>query len=252
MMMILLFVCIGLAASSPLERIVNGADAYYGEFPSQAGLLIKSSNSHICGGVLVSRRYVLTAAHCVGQSASYYRIVLGRHRRNNADSAEQYLDVTRITIHPGYNPNGAGFPNDMAMLELSADANTGSNYISTISLAETNDDFTGQTCTISGWGRLVGGGSLANTLQKVEMTQISNAQCLSAMTNVGNAAILSSHICVQTSGKSACNGDSGGPMYCNGKLAGITSWVVGSCLTSYPSVYGRVSSFRSFIDPFLN
>ncbi|KAK6191995.1 hypothetical protein SNE40_003552 [Patella caerulea] len=249
----LLLALFGCVFSAPSERIVGGSNAYAGQFPWQVSLQVSSGSSwsHNCGGILISSNRVLTAAHCVdGRSASQFRVVLGEHRLQNTDGTEQYLSLSSLVMHPSYdgNNNNDGFAHDFAVLRLSGSANTGSSAVSIIGMANSGDDFTNEKCTISGWGRTVGGGSLPNTLQYIAMTQISNAQCRSAMSSVGGASIGSGHICVAEPNKSACNGDSGGPMVCSGKLAGVTSWVVGSCLTSYPSVYGRVSEYRNWID----
>jgi len=44
------------------KRIIGGNEAYFGEFPWQAHIRIAG---YQCGGVLVSRWYVATAAHCI-------------------------------------------------------------------------------------------------------------------------------------------------------------------------------------------
>jgi len=60
-----------------------------------------------------------------------------------------------------------------------------------------------------------------------------------------------------TQARGACNGDSGGPLVCRTgsgntpqdfTLAGITSWGRSGCATTSPSVYVRVSTFRSWIN----
>lgn len=43
-------------------KIVGGKDAEIKDFPYQVS--VQSFNSHICGGSIISRRHVLTAAHC--------------------------------------------------------------------------------------------------------------------------------------------------------------------------------------------
>merc|ERR1712121_585098 len=64
--------------------------------------------------------------------------------------------------------------------------------------------------------------------------------------------IKGNHICVgkkHTSG--SCSGDSGGPLVCKEgdsyTLAGVTSFGLVTCSTSYPSVYSRISYFRDWI-----
>ena len=56
---------------------------------------------------------------------------------------------------------------------------------------------------------------------------------------------------VEDAKKDACSGDSGGPLVCQKggvwTLAGATSWGSSSCSTYYPSVYARISYFRSWI-----
>lgn len=51
----------------PLSRITGGTDASPTDIPWAAGVLIHGGTSghDFCSGVLISRRYALTAANCV-------------------------------------------------------------------------------------------------------------------------------------------------------------------------------------------
>jgi hypothetical protein len=51
------------------KRIIGGNEAYFGEFPWQAHIRIAG---YQCGGVLVSRWYVATAAHCIHRSVWWH------------------------------------------------------------------------------------------------------------------------------------------------------------------------------------
>lgn len=52
----------GKSVGKPMPRIVGGDDALFGEFPWQ--VLVKIA-SHQCGGSIINRRFIVTAAHCV-------------------------------------------------------------------------------------------------------------------------------------------------------------------------------------------
>lgn len=64
---------------APQEDIVGGTTASAGEFPFIASLQV--SGRHICGGTLINRNTIVTAAHCsvsnVIGSVSNLRVRLG-------------------------------------------------------------------------------------------------------------------------------------------------------------------------------
>ncbi|ESO88407.1 hypothetical protein LOTGIDRAFT_193307 [Lottia gigantea] len=239
------------------ERIVGGEIAKNNEFPSIVSLQKSSFGgllwSHICGGILISSNYVLTAAHCVdGSSASTLRVLLGRNDLNNNNEANaQRINIAQVTMHEGYNSNADGFPNDVAVLRLSSTANLVPGFVEVSELSPDNT-YAGETAVLAGWGKLAGSESTTSSkLYRLDIPVISNDACTQAW---GANYIMETHICVHDDGREsgACNGDSGGPMYCsNGSggyyVCGVTSWGQNGCPGTTPSVYGRVSKFASWI-----
>ena len=58
----------GSCGKGSAVRIVGGQEARRGDWPWQALLQSARSGSQFCGGTLVHRQWVLTAAHCVERS----------------------------------------------------------------------------------------------------------------------------------------------------------------------------------------
>lgn len=58
------YIVCGRTIQTPERRIIGGEGARYGEFPYQVHIKIAK---HQCGGALVDRQSIVTAAHCVYQ-----------------------------------------------------------------------------------------------------------------------------------------------------------------------------------------
>merc|ERR1719315_246852 len=191
--------------------IVGGQAAKRGSLPWQVSI---QSWGHFCGGTVIGKRWILTAAHCFSKSgASNNKIVAGEHKLRKTEGSEQTVRIGRVYVHPKYNRRT--MLNDIALLKLSQDLRLDS-YTQPACLPkkanEARDYASGGQVTVSGWGRLSSGGSSPDTLQMVRVPFISDQTCNKR--EVYNGDILETMICAGKlgGGKDSCQGDSGGPL----------------------------------------
>jgi len=236
-----------------LPYIIGGHDVESpGSYPWQVSLQMYG-NSHICGASVISSRWVLTAAHCVSYGPQYYTVVLGGHDITTQRQGHPVrYNIHQIIKHPGYRADGwQGFPNDIALMQLSKPAELDGTYAAAIEMAESGDNFEGQSCTITGWGRMIENGYYKNPniLQEAQIQVFKKSDC---QRKWGSIRVGDDHVCVGIPNqKGSCNGDSGGPLTCTKGdkqvLVGATSWGANGCSTYYPSVYASVAHFRAWI-----
>ncbi|XP_045188152.1 trypsin-like [Mercenaria mercenaria] len=236
---------VDLSYGNSLSRIIGGSDVNSIEDHPHQVSLQNRFGSHMCGGSIIDNQWILTAAHCVDSGGpSGYKISLNSELLYGDSTI---YDVAQIIKHPNYNQVDDGaYPNDIALLKLKTVMDFQQFNHKAITLAPADSgNFAGTTCTITGWGNTDGGvSSIPNVLQQTTGKILSGADCAAAWSSNYNHQV---HICIDNSNTGSCNGDSGGPMVCNGVLAGVTSWGASGCATSYPSVYARVSNYNEWI-----
>nr|AKV16241.1 putative chymotrypsinogen [Pectinaria gouldii] len=219
--------------------VIDGVDSDIADYPFQLSLLF--GGSHTCGASVLSANKALTAAHCtINRETSAFSVRAGSSTHL---SGGQVVNVASVVEHPDYQNFGA-YPNDVCVVTLSGSLDLGDSNVALTVLDPTNaGDRVGDICKISGWGRDESG-DLPDILQSRDMQVISNAECSSY-----SGGIEDGHICIMSTDGlgSACSGDSGGPLTCNGNQAGVTSWVFGNCATDMPNGYARVAYFNDWI-----
>ncbi|XP_038629325.1 proproteinase E-like [Scyliorhinus canicula] len=235
-------------------RVVNGVDAKPYSWPWQISLEVGQGSyyAHTCGGSLIGRDWVVTAGHCI-QSGRSYRVVLGEYDRAAPEGGEETIAAAKIFVHPQWNPSCLACGNDIALIKLSKPA-TLNDKVKPACIPPSGDIFANDyPCYVTGWGTLYTGGPLATKLQQALLPVVDHQTC--QQSDWWGSYVTTTMVCAGGYEKSGCNGDSGGPLNCQGAdglwyAYGVVSFGSGwGCNTlKKPTVFTRVSAFNSWID----
>ncbi|XP_070262979.1 granzyme H-like isoform X2 [Myotis yumanensis] len=110
--LLVLLLAFFLLPSAEAGEIIGGHEAKPHSRPYMAYLHIKDKKEFLCGGVLVEKNYVLTAAHCKGRSIS---VTLGAHNIKQQEKTQQDILVKRAIRHPKYNKRKGSY--DIMLLQ---------------------------------------------------------------------------------------------------------------------------------------
>lgn len=245
--------------SNQTARIVGGQSAQENSWPWQIHLSVCGKwygilECNICGGSLISPKYVVSAAHCVPSEAAG-TVILGASDINLG--GDQQTSVEEFIIHDSWNhPNM--FDNDISLLKLKQLAVISDN-VSPICLPHPETCFDPKIpCVVTGWGLIDERGGFPSMLQEVAVRLISDSTCKTYSGYDGTLTDKMFCAGFKHGTMDACAGDSGGPLVCsvpeermggqNGwVLYGIVSWGYGCARPNSPGVYTRVTKMVEFI-----
>lgn len=226
---------------SKQNRIIGGLNATQGQFPFFASLR-SHDNEHFCGGTVISCRFIITAAHCsFNKEPNDFFVVVGSILRLGRH--DKYL-ISKIVNHPRFDPHS--IKNDISLVST---LNSIVFYANVNKIALSNDYVDGGfEAVLVGFGFTNIEGPLADYLQWLTTTTLTNLKCNSGLDNT-STTLYNHQICTLAwSGKGFARADSGGPLIVDNELIGIISWRSNDNIGISPDVYTRVSSFRSWID----
>jgi len=253
-------------AAAWTQKIVGGVYAKQGAWPWAViiGRVLDTAGRFqvICGGTLVDRDTVLSAAHCFDQVAglaSANVVRLGEHNITVGaqDGALGVVDIeiSSVTQHPSW--NSLTLSHDIAVVKLAKNVT----YSQDISPACLPDEYSGldlpslvterNPAIIVGWGATQTGGRPETTLKQTSVAILQQDSCKQTYSEVG-VDISSKQLCAGSQGRDTCSGDSGGSLLSNrvgGKYAvvGITSFGVECARPDFPGVYTRVDQYLPWV-----
>ncbi|XP_070570423.1 uncharacterized protein [Ptychodera flava] len=213
-------------------------------------------NKYFCGGVLLNRRFVMTAAHCIHLSQATeqnLKVYLGKYNADEEEDHQRVYDVAEIILHPDYQVET--FDADIALLRL-AQRVAFSDYIIPICIPSSNSAENmlraGKAGVVTGWGETQEDDVSPNFLREVRLQVVDHNICGDRHSNVVTNNMFCAGPPLGQEGRDACTGDSGGPfMKKSGErwyLLGLVSWGVGCANPNLPGVYTTVHRFHDWTE----
>lgn len=203
---------------------------------------IENSAGELCSGALIAADLVLTAAHCVTDSASYRVVAVNRAFK------PQRVSVVALAVHPtfvtGTTPRTQPGV-DLAILRL--ERPLGADFLP-LNPTLASSIGIGDEVTIAGYGVLAENRKqTARTLRQANLVSLGPIQVANRVLIVVDRQRLA-----ETSGAGACRGDSGGPILAETQdsylLYGIVSWSSGAMQTRAPSACGGLTAVTPLVE----
>jgi len=197
-----------LAGAGPACAMMGGAAAP-SEMAEQVAMIV-STRGASCTGTVLAPDLLLTAAHCVAPKADYAVAVLGK-------GPPQLIPALRVVVHPRF--DGDQFQTrrptpDLALVKLSEPLPA---PFEPAQLTATDGlPARGAVFTLAGFGVTADGAAkTAGTLRVVRLPSI------------GTTGGIMVRLSPSEGTAGACTGDSGGPAFQDGALAGVIGWATG-------------------------
>ncbi len=255
-------------------RVFGGRPAAEGVYPWQVALMTADGldqndpdsrfNAQFCGATLLTREWILTAAHCLmdregNRTAPADTLVLTG--TTDLRQGGDFREIAEIVIHEAYDPTLV--ENDIALIRLTQPIEQSSGPVGAIRIATSAEQVREGSALLVGWGRTEEG-TFPFQLLETDLDLVSNEVCNAGLRSLfedelaqmigrlggGNRvpeeamqqaydllvnsqgnAVPDTQLCagVASGERSSCNGDSGGPLMlrdAEGRLVqvGIVSW----------------------------
>ncbi|XP_045448237.1 trypsin-2-like [Melitaea cinxia] len=237
--------CLILSAEELKELLVDKKCLVFdlGTQNRVASLQNASNFQHLCGATLISPQIAVTAAHCVEHEPENYRLHLKNFCINDGivTPSTQVLD---IIPHPLFDRFSRAHDIALLRVQLELDDIT---WLKDTVIPHSSFGISGE-CTIYGYGYTnTETKKLSNKLLSAQLTLVSLDDCTESLGQFVAPKYDSGLICAVGDGVDACQGDSGAPLMCAGKLEGVSSYGLSCGVPRIPGVYTSIGAHLQWL-----
>ncbi|TMW39238.1 hypothetical protein DOY81_015682, partial [Sarcophaga bullata] len=234
----------GEGGDASKRGIVGGEFTEINTVPYLAQIL--EDGSQICGSAILSKYWIITAAHCL-EDVGELTIITGSSIRSKGG---QLHKVKKSIMHENY--DSLTSDNDIGLIQLEEPIQFDElqQPIEIYNKEPKADD----SLYITGFGKQGERRKPSKQLKAAVIPVIDQAECLKMFEreylgyeDYRDSEITDNMFCAGANGEDTCQGDSGGPAVINGKLAGVVSWGLDCGSMTTPGIYTRVRNYRQWI-----
>ncbi|XP_047121969.1 modular serine protease-like [Schistocerca piceifrons] len=266
------FTCVpecGKAVPKQRTYVINGEPVSAVAFPWHVGIYIYENGifDQLCGGTIIKRKLVLTAAHCFTQSTNPkdYMIGAGKYHRgwDIKDPMEQRLEVESIVIKDTYQGSFRDYADDIAIIVLKTEI-TISDFVrlACVDLERKYDKqlINGNTGSIAHWGYVDRPSPNDEILTSI-LPVFESVQCNEVLPVTFKYFFTSDKFCAgYANGSAVCLDDDGGGFLLEQEATATTKqWFiqgvyslgvppsVGTLCPSYPVLFTKVNDHLNWL-----
>ncbi|KAH8364702.1 hypothetical protein KR084_010240 [Drosophila pseudotakahashii] len=199
-------------------------------------------DNHFCGGVIISRTYIMTSAHCAMDKRKIIHrsrvllIVAGTANRLKYRSGlTVHIPVKKVFVPEEFTVLNT---NNLALMLLAKKLPLDNPRVGVINLP-TADPEPGVNYTVLGWGRVFKGGPMASNILHIDVELLPREICENKLHTFKEEMMCAGNL-NNSLDENPCAGDTGSPLILNDTVFGVVTYRIGCGSRTLPSVYTNV------------